>query len=512
MKKTLWTVFSFALSLSGCGSDDGGSSPSHKNHPHSYNFQVSGCSPSVFKGRFPSPDEMCMALSYQAQLYPCASSQILRNMEDKNCHRGDFLQSSNSNFQPSPGVFYNVDDQRYMLTPEGPIRLEHHETAGLPTHDRYHEGPVLAEHREVIQDGLICVQGVCRHPHENIVVKDGRAIIDGEISIDLTIDDYDAAFTPTPPKAEVGTGSALVTPNGIGSTTREEATPKKTPSETPTPSGITSRGDDVILPESVPRPRPRPDFESQNANAAEAGKPTEVAAVETPVRPLPRPAVTESEATIIEEDMPPQADSEVPAEADDVAAATAQAPASAAADEKPATHSDNAEVANTDSTQTPDAEDARTAEIAAGDEDVSDVSTEVAPSAFNLIYFSLNGALYSEIPSPQSQLRFPILKITAKIDSRSPLNGKRHSNPISDLATEIIAPQSEVCETVSNISTQGDNLVLTLKVKDQTNATLITACKQWMQTIRDQSFEIKTQDLKTDKGDVGGDFKFVLSE
>lgn len=142
-------------------------------------------------------------------------------------------------------------------------------------------------------------------------------------------------------------------------------------------------------------------------------------------------------------------------------------------------------------------------------EDTTPAQT-VAPTGFNLVSFKQNGILYSEVPSPSSQSRLPILKITSTLDSRSPLYNKKHLDATTALATEIVEPASNGCEVLSYISTSKEVLVLSLQVKDKNNEAQIAACKTWFKSITATGFKILTPKLNTDKGSqISGEFEFV---
>ncbi|MCO5113190.1 MAG: hypothetical protein M9899_03340 [Bdellovibrionaceae bacterium] len=468
--KILSLGLSGLLALSACGSDSAKSSS--KSNSYRYNFTVSNCTPSVFKGRFSTLAEMCQALSYQAQLHPCAAPQILRQFEDKNCHRGDLLQTGNQPYSPSPGVFYNANNEPYILTPNGPVVLERPDLHDEPMRVAYETAETE------LDDGLICEHGVCRKPGEKLEIRNGKVYLDGVLAYDPTLNDSNI-YGPNHPNYGGQTGSTLVRPDQQRPETGgKDRPPVKRPSEAA----------------SVPITTPKKDQPETIVSDAVADVPLD----RVPI-PRPRPAdlgttkeeVTRPAGTVTEDPRPSQpADSSVTTPAE-----TAKV--------------DTPETAKAETPNTTAPSDA----TPKSPEEVSDVSEETRPESFNLIYFTSTGAMYTEIPNPQNEQRFPILKITAKIDSRSPLHNKKHSSPIKELDVAILGTDTPVvCRPIAQISSNNDIVILTLKTKDQSDVSQLQACKEWFQVVRKSNFEIQTSELQTDKGSISGKFNFVISE
>lgn len=473
--KSLLIPLSCAFMLSACGSEGGKSSS--KSSTYRYNFNVQHCTPSVFKGRFKSQVELCQALSYQAQIYPCAAPQIMRTLEDNNCHRSDFLQGqphAYGHYQPTPGVFYNENQEPYIITPQGTVKLESpslNDPKMQQEYERVARGESFTE--EEIDDGLTCIQGICVYSHETLEFRDGKAIINGQITLDLTLTD-DKILGPNAHRPD----PTLVRPDSTTSQPR----PKKDTVTKETPSGSSNNTTTTV---TTRRPEPRP-AETITPPSTDSSSNKEV--------PLPRPRPEDLGANTTKAPEEEKTSEAKPSE--NTTTTTATPPAATTEDSKTSDEEAAAPVATppTDSSEA-----------------ISDVSNETAPNDFNLIYFTSTGAMYTEIPNPQSQHRFPILKVTAKIDSRSPLHNKKHAHPIKELDVQILNSTS-TCEPTAQFSSNNDIVILTLKVKKQDDVTQIQACKDWFQNIRRTSFEIQTSDLQSDKGNVTGKFNFILTE
>lgn len=498
--KTLLLGLSCALALSACGSDSPKSSS--KSTTYSYNFRVGGCAPSVFKGRFSTFAEMCQALQYQAQLYPCASPHILRHLEDKNCHRSDFLHMNptvggSPQTLTQPGVFYNEYQERYILTPQGPVRLE-----SPNLHDEQMQEAYAQSYLQTEVDRLICEHGVCRKPEQKLEIRNGKVYLDGVLA-------YDPSFDP----------SNVYGPNHPYFNNRQEEDDSVYGPNHHEYKGGTSTGNTSS---TLIRPDQQKPAENRNSNAGTDSSPrrTETVAT-TPVTPTP--VTRETPQTTNEEpqkEIPrPEPRPQTPVNQDNTTTAQHEEPTTKTPEVTETLTDSPAETDSTearpekDTAPAPTAEGTPATETPTSEEEVSDVSNEVQPQNFNLIYFTATGAMYTEIPNPQNQQRFPILKITAKIDSRSPLHNKKHSQPIKDLDVEILTAESTTaCHPIAQISSNNDIMILTLKTKDQTDVSQLQSCKDWFQVIRKNSFEIQTSELQTDKGVISGKFNFVLSQ
>lgn len=221
------------LFLSACGSD----SSTSTNKTYKYSFSVPGCQPTLFQGRFSSQAEMCRALYFQSQNYACAAQETLRYFEAQNCHRSDFLQNQlPGTSMAQPGTFYNHNGQSYMMTPQGPIRLE----------DQPELDSLRSEFSANDLGDMIIENGVLKRPHENIHMNSSgtKVIIDGNLEIELS-NAQPMSVDTEDPRAHTPTGSStLVAPESVASETRR-STP--TPPTTTTPRRLDTSGADLTL-------------------------------------------------------------------------------------------------------------------------------------------------------------------------------------------------------------------------------------------------------------------------